>query len=532
MTLLAFLLAAAALVATALIASCSLRLRSLPSFLLAAYLIAVRGARPARRGAVPRGRCRGDRICGRSGGAPGRVAVGVAVAWPAAAAAAPELRPSRRDQTASDPRGPRSDRRRRDRRTSCSLRSRFLRTTGTRCRITFRAQSSGCSARGSSTCPMRRPSGSTRYSPGVSWRFSGRSPSSAGTRPRRCRSGSRSSPRSSASMRSRAASGSTGPTRCSRRCSPATLTQVALQSVTTQNDLLSASFVVAAAALVLGRSRAEVRPRRARARARARDEAHGGLRDPASCSGSRSRRLPRRRLAECAAAAVGAFALVGAYGYVLNLVETEGPSVTRPQPSRTDRPRSRGPGPSRPSRASASASSTSPASTPKAVVADSIESAGRSAFDALGIAPNPPETSVEPPFDFAVGQSSNEDISYFGPLGVLLVLPLSLGFTVATIARRERWERLALAARPAADRARDRAHLPLQHLARPFPDHPGPADDAARRRALSPAGARRRGGAHRRRDTRRSARVQRREADGPRRDASPPGRSRAPRHRR
>ena len=77
----------------------------------------------------------------------------------------------------------------------------------------------------------------------------------------------------------------------------------------------------------------------------------------------------------------------------------------------------------------------------KAVVANSIESAGRSAFDTLRIEPNPPETSVEPPFDFAVGQSSSEDISYFGPLGVLLVLPLSLGFTVATIVRRERWER-------------------------------------------------------------------------------------------
>ena len=40
MTLLAFLLAAAAIAATALVAACSLRLRSLPSFLLGAYLIA------------------------------------------------------------------------------------------------------------------------------------------------------------------------------------------------------------------------------------------------------------------------------------------------------------------------------------------------------------------------------------------------------------------------------------------------------------------------------------------------------------
>src|SRR5262249_13449970 len=38
----------------------------------------------------------------------------------------------------------------------------------------------------------------------------------------------------------------------------ATLTEIALQSVTTQNDLTAASFVAAAAALIVGRSRPEV----------------------------------------------------------------------------------------------------------------------------------------------------------------------------------------------------------------------------------------------------------------------------------
>ena len=86
----------------------------------------------------------------------------------------------------------------------------------------------------------------------------------------------------------------------------ATLTQVALQSVTTQNDLLAASFVVAAAALVLGRSRAEVVLAGARARARARNQAHSGLCDPGparardhgppAATARRVRRRGRRRL--------------------------------------------------------------------------------------------------------------------------------------------------------------------------------------------------------------------------------------------
>jgi hypothetical protein len=156
--------------------------------------------------------------------------------------------------------------------------------------------------------------------------------------------------------------------------------------------------------------------------------------------------LPRRRLAECIAAAVGAFALLGAYGYVLNLVETGRPlgdgSATEPY---------------RPAEITWDGTTSTVARIgyrffdlsglhAKTAIADSIEDAGRSAFEALGIPANPPETSVALPFDFAVGQAAHEDISYVGPLGVLLVLPLSFGFTFATLIRRRRWERLALAA--------------------------------------------------------------------------------------
>ena len=224
----------------------------------------------------------------------------------------------------------------------------------------------------------------------------------------------------------------------------ATLTQVALQSVTTQNDLLSASFVVAAAALVIRGSRAEVLLAGLALALALGTKLTAAYAIPVLL-GLAVATLPRRRVAECAAAAVGAFAIVGAYGYVLNIVETGRPlgdsSATEPY---------------RPAQVTWAGTESTVARIgfrffdlsglhSKAFVANSIESAGRTAFDTLGIAPNPPETSVEPPFDFAVGQSSSEDISYFGPLGVLLVLPLSLGFTVVTIARRERWERLALA---------------------------------------------------------------------------------------
>jgi 4-amino-4-deoxy-L-arabinose transferase-like glycosyltransferase len=224
----------------------------------------------------------------------------------------------------------------------------------------------------------------------------------------------------------------------------ATLTQVALQSVTTQNDLLSASFVLAAAALILGGSRAEV-VLAGLALALALGTKLTAVYAIPILVGLAVVALPRRRLVACLAASMGAFVLVGAYGYVLNLVETGrplgDPSATKPY---------------RPAALTWDGTEATVARIgfrffdlsglhAKSAVVDVISDSGRSIFDALGIAPNPPETSVAPAFDFEVGQSSSEDISYFGPLGVLLVVPLSLGFAVVTIARPEQWGRLALA---------------------------------------------------------------------------------------
>jgi hypothetical protein len=56
-------------------------------------------------------------------------------------------------------------------------------------------------------------------------------------------------------------------------------------------------------------------------------------------------------------------------------------------------------------------------------------------FDALHIDPNPPESSGFP-FAFALNVRAHEDHSFFGPLGILLLMPLSLVFSIAWPLRR------------------------------------------------------------------------------------------------
>ncbi len=103
-----------------------------------------------------------------------------------------------------------------------------------------------------------------------------------------------------------------------------TLTIVALESVTTQNDLVEASFVVAAVAFALGRTRTEA--------------VLAGV-ALGLAAGTKLTflyalpvliviallALPRRRALEIGAVAVVAFALLGSYAYVQNLVETGRP---------------------------------------------------------------------------------------------------------------------------------------------------------------------------------------------------------------
>ncbi len=56
-----------------------------------------------------------------------------------------------------------------------------------------------------------------------------------------------------------------------------------------------------------------------------------------------------------------------------------------------------------------------------------IERGGEAVFDAIGIPSNPPESTGRV-FSFRVNVRSDPDLSYFGPLGVLLVLPLAFAF--------------------------------------------------------------------------------------------------------
>jgi hypothetical protein len=224
-----------------------------------------------------------------------------------------------------------------------------------------------------------------------------------------------------------------------------TLTIVALESVTTQNDLLEASFVAAAVALALGRTRAET--------------ALAGI-ALGLAAGTKFTflyavpvlvviallALPRRRIAELCAAAVAGFALFGMYGYVQNLVETGRPQGKAHEVSAL------------PPHVTFRGTVSSIARTtyrlvdlsglhPPAAVTSHIAGAGKRVFNALHIPPNPPESTTKGTFEFTYEPNSvaSEDSSALGPLGFLLLVPLSLGFLVAWTRRKTDRRHAALA---------------------------------------------------------------------------------------
>jgi hypothetical protein len=215
-----------------------------------------------------------------------------------------------------------------------------------------------------------------------------------------------------------------------------TLTIVALESVTTQNDLVEASFVAAAVALALGRTRAETVLAGLALGLAAGTKltflyALGPLLAIALLA------LPRRRLAELCAAAVSGFALLGMYAYVQNLVESGRPQGHAEQVSAL------------PPRVTLVGTVSSVARTayrlvdlsgfhPPAAVTAHVAGAAKRTFGALHIPPNPPESTTSGTFEFTYEPNSvvSEDSSAFGPLGFLLLVPLSLGFLVAWVRRR------------------------------------------------------------------------------------------------
>lgn len=215
-----------------------------------------------------------------------------------------------------------------------------------------------------------------------------------------------------------------------------TLTIVALESVTTQNDLVEASFVVAAVALALGRSRAET--------------VLAGL-ALGLAAGTKLTflyalpvlvaigllALPRRRLVELCCAALVGFLGLGMYGYVQNVVESGRPQGKADQVSTL------------PPHVTFSGTVSSIARTgyrlvdlsgfdPPSAITSHIAGAAKRTFHALHIPPNPAASTTKGTFEFTyeTNTAASEDSSALGPLGILLLVPLSLGFLVAWIRRR------------------------------------------------------------------------------------------------
>jgi Dolichyl-phosphate-mannose-protein mannosyltransferase len=212
-----------------------------------------------------------------------------------------------------------------------------------------------------------------------------------------------------------------------------TLTQVALQATTTQNDLVVASFVAAALALLVGAQQREL-PIVAVGLGLALGTKLTALFALPLLAVVAVVLLPRRRLAELAVCAVVAFVAFGSFGYVSNLRHTGtlfGASVEVKSFRATVTVKEVGANVARDYWRFIDFSGF----RPNPQVLKGIWNVGLAGFEGLGL-------PAEPPWPNTL---SNEDISYFGPLGVLLVLPLSAFFVIAGLMLRTSRVRFALA---------------------------------------------------------------------------------------
>jgi hypothetical protein len=213
----------------------------------------------------------------------------------------------------------------------------------------------------------------------------------------------------------------------------ATLTEIALQSASTQNDLVVASFVAAAAYFLRSNEPAELALAGIAVGLALGTKLTAFLALPALALLAAVSLRPKRLAAAAAAAAAG-FVLFAAQGYVRNAVHTGSP-FGKSEEQEIYRP------------------DVTPVGTASTVARalyqfvdlsgfrvrtswlEPVADAGEAVFDVLGIPPNPPE-SAGFPFTFEVNVVVHEDHSFFGPLGPLLVLPLALGFGLAWPLRR------------------------------------------------------------------------------------------------
>jgi hypothetical protein len=217
-----------------------------------------------------------------------------------------------------------------------------------------------------------------------------------------------------------------------------TLTIVVLESVTTQNDLIEASFVAAAVALALGRTRVET-GLAGLALGLAAGTKLTFLYAVAPLLAIGLLALPRRRLMEIAAAAVAGFALVGSYAYLQNVVETGRPQGEAREVSSMPPDITFGGTVSSVVRTTYRLVDLGGFHAP-AFVTEHVAGAAKRVFETLHIPPNPPESTTEGTFRFEYRPNVDvsEDASAFGPLGFLLLLPLSVGVLVWRRAGRRR----------------------------------------------------------------------------------------------
>jgi 4-amino-4-deoxy-L-arabinose transferase-like glycosyltransferase len=222
-----------------------------------------------------------------------------------------------------------------------------------------------------------------------------------------------------------------------------TLTEFALESVTTQNDLVAAAFVAAAAYFALGDRRTDTALAGIALGAALGTKLTVALALPAvvllAFAAGRARRVLQLGLASAVA-----FLAIGFYGFGLNLVETgkllgDAPEATALQPDRT-------------LRGTVSTMARVGFDTidlsgyhPERSRVERIERLGQSTFERLHVPVNPPESTLTT-FQFSVNTLSEEDNSYFGPLGWLLLAPLCLVVLVLGALRRVRpvWTILAV----------------------------------------------------------------------------------------
>jgi hypothetical protein len=215
-----------------------------------------------------------------------------------------------------------------------------------------------------------------------------------------------------------------------------TLTIVALESVTTQNDLVEASFVAAGVALALGRTRAETILAGVALGLAAGTKLTFLYAIPPLVAIALLA-LPRRRLAELSAAALAGFVLVGMYAFVQNLAETGRPQGKASQIESMPPAITFGGTVSSVARTLYRMVDVSGFHTP-AAVSSHVAGAAKRVFTGLHIPMNPSGSTTRGTFEFTyeLNAGVSEDSSALGPLGFLLLIPLSLGLLVAWAFRR------------------------------------------------------------------------------------------------